>query len=73
MKYKITDIKYKDDQDGPSEITLNDQELLKHENVTFINNSGELQKVNLNLILYLAIKEKFNKEIVACKIEDFQE
>lgn len=73
MKYKITDIKYKDDQDGPSEIILNDQELLKYQNVTFINNSGELQKVELNLILYLTIKDKFDREIVACQIQNSEE
>jgi len=73
MKYKITDIKYRNDEDGPKEVVLTDQDLIRYHNVTFINNSGELQKVNLNLIVYLAVKEKTNKEITACKIQDLEE
>jgi hypothetical protein len=73
MKYKITDINYKDEGDNQKELIITDQDLIKYQNVTFINNSGVLQKVNLNLILYLVVKEKTNREITACKIEDFIE
>lgn len=68
MKYKIVNIKYKNDEEGPIEMEVNEQDLLEYKKVKFINNAGEMENVSLNLALYLIAKNKFNKEIVACDL-----
>jgi hypothetical protein len=68
MKYKIVNIKYRNDEEGPIEMEVNEQDLLEYKKVKFINNSGEMENVSLNLALYLMAKNKFDKEIVACDL-----
>ena len=70
MKYKIVNIKYRNDEEGPIEMEVNEQDLLEYKKVKFINNAGEMENVSLNLALYLIAKNKFNKEIVACDLVD---
>jgi hypothetical protein len=70
MKFKIVNIKYRNDEEGPIEMEVNEQDLLEYKKVKFINNSGEMENVSLNLALYLIAKNKFNKEIVACDLVD---
>lgn len=67
--YKLTNISYKSGN-GPKEFIVAELDYAKYKEVTFLNKENEIQKVNLNLIIYLIIKEKFDAEIERCDIED---